>query len=84
MKGFGYLSPLGNVGWVEKEAPHATGIDAVVRPLLLSPCTSDVHNAEMGFVPPDRILGHEAVAQVVEVGGDVRPKRGSPSTGTAF
>lgn len=72
MRGYAYLSPPGHVGWVERERPRAAGIDAVVRPLFISPCTSDVHNAEMGYVPAGRILGHEGVAEVVEVGPEVR------------
>ena len=34
----------GRAGWAEKEVPQATGFDGVIRPLLVSPCTSDVHN----------------------------------------
>lgn len=71
MKGFAYLSP-GQAGWVEKKRPVAEGIDAVVRPICISPCTSDVHNVEMGYVHPGRILGHEGVAQVVQVGRAVK------------
>ncbi|HWQ80596.1 MAG TPA: zinc-binding dehydrogenase [Anaerovoracaceae bacterium] len=71
MKGYAYQSP-GEMGWVEKEKPRAAGIDAVVRPLMISPCTSDVHNAEMGYVEPGRILGHEGIAEVVETGNQVK------------
>ena len=71
LKGYAYLSP-GETGWVEKARPTAHGIDAVVRPLCISPCTSDVHNVEMGYISPGRILGHEGVAEVVEVGEGVR------------
>ena len=67
MKGYAFLSK-DNAGWVEKEKPVATGLDAVVRPLMVSPCTSDVHNVEYGYLPAGRILGHEGVAEVVQVG----------------
>lgn len=75
MKGYAYISP-GTADWIEKNRPSASGIDAVVRSLMVSPCTSDVHNVEMGYVSPGRILGHEGVAELVEVGSavtDFRP-----------
>ena len=67
VKGFAYLSE-GKTGWVEKEKPVAAGLDAVIRPLMVSPCTSDVHNVECGYVSPGRILGHEGIGEVVQVG----------------
>ena len=67
MKAFAYLSD-GKAGWIEKERPHPQGIDAVVRPLLVSPCTSDVHNVEINCLAPGRILGHEGIGEIVEVG----------------
>jgi len=74
MKGFAYVSP-GKVDWIEKERPLAVGADAVVRPLVVSPCTSDVHNVECGYVEAGRILGHEGVAEIVQVGDNVRDFR---------
>jgi len=71
MVGFAYLEK-GKAGWVERDCPVATGLDVVVRPLIVSPCTSDVHNVECGYVDPGRILGHEGVAQVVQVGDMVK------------
>ena len=71
MKGYAFLSK-GQAGWVEKDRPHASAAAAVVRPLMVSPCTSDVHNVEFGYVEPGRILGHEGVGEVVEVGELVR------------
>jgi len=71
MKGYAYLS-LGKTGWVEKPRPRATGIDAVVRPLMISPCTSDVHNVEFGYVDSGRIWGHEGIAEIVSVGPQVK------------
>lgn len=73
MKGFAMLS-IGKTGWVEKEKPHCGPLDAIVRPLALSPCTSDVHTVWEGAIGDrkDMILGHEAVGEVVEVGSEVR------------
>lgn len=73
MKGFAMLS-IGKTGWVEKEKPHCGVLDAIVRPLALSPCTSDVHTVWEGAIGDrkDMILGHEAVGEVVEVGSEVR------------
>ena len=60
MRAFAYLSQ-GQAGWVEKAPPQATGFDGIIRPLLVSPCTSDVHNVEIGCLAPHRILGHEGL-----------------------
>ena len=51
MRAFAYLSQ-GQAGWVEKAPPQATGFDGIIRPLLVSPCTSDVHNVEIGCLAP--------------------------------
>ncbi|MDR2789789.1 MAG: NAD(P)-dependent alcohol dehydrogenase [Campylobacteraceae bacterium] len=78
MKGFAMLG-LNKVGWVEKERPVAGALDAIVRPLAISPCTSDIHTVWEGAIG-DRhnlILGHEGVGEVVEVGSLVKDfKRG--------
>lgn len=67
MKAFAYLNN-GTAGWIEKERPHATGYDAVIRPLMVAPCTSDVHNVDINCLQPNRILGHEGLGEIVEVG----------------
>ncbi|MTI18196.1 NAD(P)-dependent alcohol dehydrogenase [Rhodobacteraceae bacterium RKSG542] len=69
MKGFAMLG-LGKTGWIEKDAPQCGPLDAIVRPLAVSPCTSDVHTVWQGAIGErhDMILGHEAVGEVVEVG----------------
>lgn len=73
MKGFAMLG-IGNTGWIEKEAPKCGVLDAICRPLALSPCTSDVHTVWAGALGDrhDMILGHEAVAEIVEVGSLVK------------
>lgn len=74
MKGFAYLAP-GLTGWIEAPRPRAAGFDGVIRPLLAAPCTSDVHNVDIGCLQPRRILGHEGLGEVVEVGELVRDFR---------
>lgn len=74
MRAFAYLGQ-GRAGWIEKDRPRATGFDAVIRPLAVAPCTSDVHNVEINCLAPSRILGHEGVGQIVEVGELVRDFR---------
>ncbi|MDR1081816.1 MAG: NAD(P)-dependent alcohol dehydrogenase [Deltaproteobacteria bacterium] len=73
MKGFAMLG-LNKVGWIEKDKPSCGPKDAIVKPLAVSPCTSDVHTVWEGAIGErkDLILGHEAVGQVVEVGPLVR------------
>lgn len=69
MKGLAMLG-IGKIGWIEKEKPKCGPMDAICRPLALSPCTSDVHTVWAGALGErhDMILGHEAVGEVVEVG----------------
>ena len=71
MRAFAYLGN-GTAAWIETDRPKATGFDAVVRPLMVAPCTSDVHNVAINCLKPNRILGHEGVGQIVEVGELVR------------
>jgi threonine dehydrogenase-like Zn-dependent dehydrogenase len=72
MKSLALIAP-GQVGWVEKEKPVAGPYDAIIRPTVIAPCSSDVHTAyESNVVKPDNfILGHEALGEVVEVGEKV-------------
>ncbi len=73
MKGFAMLG-IGKTGWIEKERPQCGPLDAIVKPIAVSPCTSDVHTVWEGAIGDrhDMILGHEAVGEVVEVGSLVR------------
>jgi len=73
MKGYAMLG-IGKTGWIEKEKPKCGPLDAIVSPLALAPCTSDVHTVWEGAIGErnDMILGHEGVGQVVEVGSMVR------------
>lgn len=73
MKGFAMLE-IGKVGWIEKDKPVAGPLDAIVRPLALAPCTSDIHTVWAGAIGErfNMILGHEAVGEVVEVGSCVK------------
>jgi len=73
MKGFAMLS-IGKVGWIEVEKPKAGPFDAIVRPLAVAPCTSDIHTVFEGAIGErhNMILGHEAVGEVVEVGSEVK------------
>lgn len=73
MKGFAMLG-IGKVGWIEKEKPTAGPFDAIVKPIAVAPCTSDIHTVFEGALGErtDMILGHEAVGEVVEVGKEVK------------
>ncbi|MDD2496144.1 MAG: alcohol dehydrogenase catalytic domain-containing protein, partial [Tissierellia bacterium] len=73
MKGFAMLG-INKVGWIEKDYQKAGSYDAIVRPLAVSPCTSDIHTVFEGAIGDrhDMILGHEAVGVVVEVGSEVK------------
>ena len=73
MKGFAMLG-IGKTGWIEKADPECGPLDAIVKPIAVSPCTSDVHTVWEGAIGErsDMILGHEAVGEVVEVGSLVK------------
>ena len=73
MKGYAMLG-IGRTGWIEKEVPVCGPNDALVRPIAVSPCTSDIHTVWEGAIGVrcDMILGHEAVGEVVETGSLVR------------
>ena len=73
MKGLAMLG-LNKIGWIEKDKPTAGPYDAIVKPLALAPCTSDVHTVFEGALGErtDLILGHEAVGIIHEVGKEVK------------
>jgi len=73
MKAFAMLK-IGEIGWIEKERPACGPLDAIVRPLALSPCTSDVHTVWEGAIGErhNMILGHEGCGVVEEVGSLVK------------
>jgi len=72
MKGFGVIEP-GKVGFIEKEKPVAGPFDAILKPIAVAVCSSDTHVADGGAGPAkNRILGHESIGEVVEVGPCVK------------
>ena len=73
MKAFVLIEP-GKVGWREVPEPELTPYGAVLRPVAVSPCTSDVHTVYGGGSPkaPNLVLGHECVAEIVKIGELVR------------
>ena len=71
MKGYG-MKQINEPAWLEKDKPVAGPLDAIVRPIVVAPCSSDTHALHGGSGPKtDRILGHEAVGEIVEVGNMV-------------
>lgn len=72
MKGYA-MKKIGATGWIEKDIPQIGDYDALIRPTVLSPCTSDVHTVWEGALGErtDMILGHEAVGIVEDVGAKV-------------
>ena len=69
MKGFAMLK-IGEVGWIEKDHPECGPRDAIIKPLAVAPCSSDIHTVWEGAIGErtNLILGHEGVGEVVEVG----------------
>ena len=50
MRGFGMLS-VDKPGWIEKDVPACGEVDAIVRPIVLAPCSSDCHVMHGGAGP---------------------------------
>ena len=69
LKGFAMLE-IGKVGWIEKDMPECGPLDAIIKPICIAPCTSDVHTVWAGAIGErhNMILGHECVGEVHEVG----------------
>ena len=61
-----------DVHWIEKDIPEIDEYDALLSPVMLSPCTSDVHAMLNGKNPPGRVLGHETIARIVKTGSRVQ------------
>ena len=72
MRGYAVIEP-GKVGWIEVEKPIAGPCDAILKPIAVAICSSDTHVSDGGAGPIcNRILGHESVGEVVEVGSEVK------------
>jgi threonine dehydrogenase-like Zn-dependent dehydrogenase len=69
MKAFVLIEP-GKVGWHDAPEPILTPYGAILRPVAVTPCSSDVHTVYGGGSrkAPNLILGHECVAEILEVG----------------
>lgn len=65
---------IGEIGWIEKPKPKCGSRDAIVRPIALAPCTSDIHTVWKGAIGErhNMILGHESVGIIDEVGDEVK------------
>lgn len=77
MKGFVFHGP-GQSAWEEVPDPAVKEpTDAVVRVGAVTICGTDLHilKGDVPEVRPGTVLGHEAVGEIVEVGGDVRTVR---------
>lgn len=74
MKAFVLQGP-GKVAWYNAPKPELKQpYGALLQPVAVAPCSSDVHTVYGGGSPkqPNLILGHECVARVVEVADGVR------------
>ncbi|MFE7931293.1 zinc-dependent alcohol dehydrogenase family protein [Streptomyces sp. NPDC057456] len=77
MKGFVFHGP-GQSAWQEVPDPAVKEpTDAIVRVDAVTICGTDLHilKGDVPEVRPGTVLGHEAVGEIVEVGGDVRTVR---------
>jgi alcohol dehydrogenase len=77
MKGYVFHGP-GRSAWEDVPDPDVKEpSDAVVRVDAVTICGTDLHilKGDVPEVRPGTVLGHEAVGEIVEVGGDVRTVR---------
>ena len=73
MKGLVYGGP-GKRSWTDRPDPKITDPrDAIIRVDAVTICGTDLHilGGDVPAVQPGRVLGHEAVGTVVEIGGGV-------------
>jgi len=72
MKGYGMVI-VEEAGWLEKPKPTPGPLDAIIKPTVVAPCSSDTHVLHGGAGPKeDLILGHEAIGIVDSVGKAVK------------
>ena len=73
MKAFCLKSP-GVVGYCDVPDPILTPWGAILEPVAVAPCTSDVNTAFGGGSPkaPNLVFGHECVGRIVEIGPNVK------------
>lgn len=70
MRAFALVEP-GKMEWIDVKKPEIeSDYSAILKPIAISPCSSDVHTIyENGSPkPPNWIMGHECLGEVVEVG----------------
>jgi len=71
MKAFALKSP-GDAGYINVPAPELTPHGALLKPIAISLCTTDIHTIYTGSPKaPNLILGHECVAEILSVGQHV-------------
>ncbi|AEB07534.1 Alcohol dehydrogenase zinc-binding domain protein [Coriobacterium glomerans PW2] len=72
MRGYAMLK-IGESGWIEKDVPACGPRDAIVKPLAVAICTSDVHTLWEGAIGErhNMILGHESCGEIAEIGEEV-------------
>lgn len=71
MKGLAMLE-RGKIGWIEKEVPEIGARDALIKPIAVAICSSDLHSVKLGAITPGMFLGHESIGEVVKVGCEVK------------
>lgn len=67
------MAIVNEAAWLDKPKPTAGPLDAIIKPTLVAPCSSDTHVLHGGAGPKeDLILGHEAIGIVDSVGKSVK------------
>lgn len=62
------------VGWRDVPRTEPGPFDAIIKPTVVAPCSTDVHHVRTDFMPNirNKAMGHEAVGRIVEVGSEVK------------
>jgi len=73
MKGF-VLEDINKAIWRDVPEPVAGPEDAIIKPVIVAPCTTDKHLIETMGMPhiQGKVLGHEMAGIVQEVGSNVK------------
>lgn len=72
MKGFAYIEKE-KTGFIDIPKPELkSDYDVLIKMKLVAPCTTDIEMVKAGTSIPNRVLGHEGVGVIEQVGSKVR------------
>lgn len=72
MKAFCLKGP-GNIGFMDVPFPETEEFGAIIKPIVVTPCSSDIHTIWGGSPKePNLVLGHEGIGEIIKTGDRVK------------